>query len=282
MMYGVRTPLAATVLAGLLGACGGGAAAPAPPPPRLSGQIIQLRMDEPLERVQVAVRNRDGEPVVVRSIRLQVKGFRVPGAMPEEAPIPAGQVVNLPVPYGAVSCTAAGSAQVGRPKVTMEVQRSGAGPVHTVRIIASDPQRYLARIAERACAVEQLLSDVDLRFADRWRLKRTGEGTVAHGTLLAEWRDGPAREVLDLAGAILYGLRADGVRPPYAGIGPQRRQARIPVEVYAARCDKHTIGEIKKPYEFLVWLTRPGGDPVAITPVTGEPTKRRLRSVCAF
>jgi len=54
------------------------------------------------------------------------------------------------------------------------------------------------------------------------------------------------------------------------------------VRAFAARCDGHTIGEIKKPYEFLVWVGAPGGTPVAVTPQVDVPTKDALREVCAF
>jgi hypothetical protein len=54
------------------------------------------------------------------------------------------------------------------------------------------------------------------------------------------------------------------------------------VLAYAGRCTGHVIGEIKQPYAFLVWVGRPGEEPVAVTPAIGQPTKDALRLVCAF
>jgi hypothetical protein len=56
----------------------------------------------------------------------------------------------------------------------------------------------------------------------------------------------------------------------------------IPVLAYAGRCTGHVIGEIKQPYGFLVWVGRPGAEPVGVTPAIGQPTKDALRLVCAF
>ena len=39
---------------------------------------------------------------------------------------------------------------------------------------------------------------------------------------------------------------------------------------YSQRCTGHTIGEIKKPYEFLVWVSTPNGEDLAVTPTVGE------------
>ncbi len=63
---------------------------------------------------------------------------------------------------------------------------------------------------------------------------------------------------------------------------PTGRRREIPVEAYAARCDPHTIGEIKKPYEFLVWVGAPGEEAFAVTPEVGQATKDALRLACAF
>jgi len=85
----------------------------------------------------------------------------------------------------------------------------------------------------------------------------------------------------------MYGLAPDesaGAAPdPLASLTPAQPDARVPVMAYAARCDGHTKGEIKKPFEFLVWVGPPGDDePVAVTPEVGDATKLALRQICAF
>lgn len=277
-------PALAPVFVGVF-ACGGGSAEPASQGerPAVAAEIVQLRRDQVLERVEVAVTNRGRRDIVVTSLDLDVDGFAVPGPVPKDSPIPAGQLVNLPIPYGDVTCPASGPPEVGTPTVTLRLAGSNGSPSRTVRVTARDADELLQRVATRACAVKQVLRDVRLRFADSWRIERTADGTVAHGSLVARLRGGPARDITQVAGAIMYGLRPDdGAREPLASLGPSSPDARIPVLAWAARCDPHTIGEIKKPYEFLVWVTMPDGEELAVTPEVGEPTKAALRHVCAF
>jgi hypothetical protein len=54
------------------------------------------------------------------------------------------------------------------------------------------------------------------------------------------------------------------------------------VVAYTARCSGHAIGEIKQPYEFLVWVSTPGGGELAVTLTVAERTKLALRQICAF
>jgi hypothetical protein len=252
----------------------------------MAAQIVQLRRDQVLERVQVAVTNRGSEPVVVERLRLAVEGYRSPAAVRKDSPIPAGQVVNLPWTHGSVRCSSDGKPAVGAATVTLQVRRESATEATTVRLTPRDPDRLLERIAERACTVERIMREVDLRFGDTWRAEQTRDGVVLHGELLARLSTDEPRIVTQVAGAIMYGLRPDEsagpISDPLARLTPGRPSASIPVLAYAARCDPHTIGEIKKPFEFLVWVGEPGAEPVAVTPQVAQPTKDALRLACAF
>lgn len=254
--------------------------------PSVSAQVVQLRRDQVLQRVEVAVHNTGTQDLMVERLRLEVSGFDLPGALRKDEPVRAGEVVNLPVPFSRVTCPPDGPPRIGPPQVTLYV-RHGADPrPRTVRLTADDSDGLLLRIATRACAVEHVLRDVELRFADDWRLEHTPDRDVLHGVLLARLRRGGPRTIGQVDGAIMYGLRPDasaGAAPsPLASLTPARPVARIPVASYAARCTAHTIGEIKKPYEFLVWVSTTAGEELAVTPSVGEPTKTALRRVCAF
>lgn len=291
-----RRVVAALVAAGVLtgvAACAGGGGATEPsaasrgPGPPLRLEVVQLRRDQVLQRVEVAVTNTGRQPLVVDRLRLDVSGFRLPGWLDKGEPLPAGQVVDLPVPFSGVDCTAAGTAEVGRPVVTLQVRVGSDPTTRAVRQRAQDTSGLLARIAGRACAVARVRRDVDLRFADRWRLTRTAQGKSLHGELLAHLRPGSApRTITQVAGAIMYGLRPDTTSSAtptvLAALSRDRPDARIPVVAFAARCDGHTIGEIKKPYEFLVWVGDPSGQQLAVTPDVGSGTRTALRQVCAF
>jgi len=253
----------------------------------LQPQVIQLRRDQVLGRIEIALTNTGGEQVVVERMRVTVEGFRSPAAIPKDSRIPAGQTVNLPWPYGEVGCSPDYEPQVGRARVVLRVRPEAAPSAVTVRLRPTDPDRLLERIAERECTVRRVASEVDLRFADDWRPEQTDNGVELHGALLADLRVDQPREISQVAGAIMYGLRPDDSAGPdvpaaLATLTPERRQARVPVVAYAARCDPHTIGEIKKPFEFLVWVGAPGEEPVAVTPEVGQPTRDALRLACAF
>lgn len=269
-----------------LASCQGGSTGDASggtPDPAIDAEIVQLRSDEPLERVEVAVRNGGAQDIRVVRLRLTIPGFQTPPAIAKDSPVPASQVVNLPVPYGAVACPSDGPPQIGTPRVTLDVQVGTESATRQVRFAAGDGDGLLQRIATRACAVEQIQRQVDLRFMDRWRLERTPDGDQLHGTLRATLLAGGPRTLSQVSGAIMYGLRPDATASdPLALLTPARPDARIPVVTYAQRCDAHTKGEIKKPYEFLVWVSTSGGDSLAVTPTVDDATKVALRQVCAF
>ncbi|MGH8893067.1 MAG: hypothetical protein ACRDWY_07140 [Actinomycetes bacterium] len=274
-------PLLGVVL--LLAACGGD-----PDPgtdqdaPSLSAEVVQLRRDEVLERVEIALRNTGGSEVVVERLTLRVPGFRSAGPVPKDSPIPPDGLVYLPTPYGAVRCAADGTAAVGRPVVTLRVRTGGTGAARRTVLRPRDPDGLLVRIAARECTVRRLAEEVDLRFGGDWRPERTSDGPVVHGTLEARLLGDQPRDLTQVGGTVIYSLRAEGEAPagPLASLTPESRQASVPVVVSVARCDGHARGEAKKPYAFLVWLAPPGGTEVAVSPAVDDASRAAFRQVC--
>jgi len=285
----LRALAAVLAFGAALTGCAGGAGAESPqtpPAPPLAAEIVQLRRDQVLQRVEVALENRGPAVVMVESLLVHIPGFAAGGPVPKDSRIPPTHVVNLPWPYGTVRCGETSSPTVGPATVTLRVHTATDPTSRPVRLVAADPDGLLQSIADRTCTVERLRREIDLRWGDRWRLEQTPDGEVVRGTLEARLLSPEPKAITDMAGAIMYGMRPDtsaGPAPdPLAELTPQRPRASIPVEAYASRCDGHTIGEIKKPYEFLVWVSSPGAEPVALTPDVGQPTKDALRKVCAF
>lgn len=254
--------------------------------PALAADIVQLRRDQVLERVEVRLENAGDTEVVVESLHVRMPGFAGGGPVAKDSPVRPGLAVNMPWSYGAVRCGEHDAPRVGRPVVTLRVTTASDPDPQRVRLLAGSGRGLVQRIADRACTVERLGREVDLRFADTWRAEETPDGVVVHGTLRARLLGDQPRTVTQVAGAIMYGLRVDPsagpVPDPLAVLSPGRPEAQIPVEAYAARCDPHTIGEIKKPYEFLVWVGAPGEEAFAVTPAVGQATKDALRQACAF
>jgi hypothetical protein len=247
---------------------------------------VQLRRDQVLNRIEITLSNHGREPVVVDQLEVRIRGFRAGPPVAKDSPVPGGLEVNLPWEYGDVSCPQDSAPRPGRAIVALRLHVVGQEPVD-VRLPASDPDGLVRRIAERTCTVRRISHEVDLRLADDWQLDRVDGEKVLHGTLQARLLVDEPRDITQLAGAIMYGFRPDDTRgpvpDPLAELEHAGDTAEIPVLTYADRCDGHVKGEIKKPYEFLVWVGPPGDDqPVAVTPAVGEATKLALRMVCAF
>src|SRR5215218_4245752 len=94
--------LAFVSVAAATGCADSDAGADATDGPTLSAEIVQLRRDQVLERVEVSLHNTSGEPVTVDRLRIDMPGFRAMPGVPKDSPIAAGLTVNLPWTYGDV------------------------------------------------------------------------------------------------------------------------------------------------------------------------------------
>jgi hypothetical protein len=252
--------------------------------PSVTTEVVQLRRDYVLHRVEVSVHNRSAGPITVERLRLTVEGFQLPGWLRFDAPLPAGQTVNLPVPFRGTACPASGEPSIGTPRVVVQI--SDGNGEHRIDSRAAVPYDMLKHLASRDCTVKRVTHDVSLSFGDQWTLRHTASGDELTGVLRVRLLHGGDRRIMQLIGANMYALRPQ--RPPadpetpLAVVTPERPAATIPVIARAGRCDGHTKGEIKQPYEFLVWVAHSTDSGVAITPRIGAATKSALRQVCAF
>lgn len=277
----VSASLLAVVLlaAGCSGGDGDGRPA-ARPAPALGAELVQLRRDEALGRVEIGVTNRSKGPVVVQTVELRIAGYSGGGVQPKDEPLPAGQQVNLPTPYGEVQCPASGEVQVGQPVAVVQVRRQSDPTSYTVTLPMSDPRDLATGIARSTCLTQRLTREVRLTFGP-WRRSGSGAATVLHGTLQARLTVKDPFDVTQLAGPVPFDfLPADPGAQPLAHLTPARPRASVPVLVRQSRCDAHAIGEVKKPYEFLVWLGPPGGEQTAVIPQITDTDKAALEAVC--
>lgn len=252
-------------------------------PAGVSASLVQLRRDEALRRVEVNVLNEGSEPVHVSRLSLSLPGFAAVPAVDKDSPVAPGISVNLPIAYGKARC-AASSKPPGRAVATVRMV-VGQEPARRVRLTLRDPEKVQARVFSRECLAQRLAAEVSLAFGDTWRRgpADAAGGPVLHGTLEARLKDaGAVREITQLAGNVLYGLRGTRRDRPLARLDASHPTASIPVVVSLSRCDGHARGEIKQPYAFVAWLREPGGEELPMSPQVGAPTKTELRYVCAF
>lgn len=267
----------------LVTGCGGSDPAPQPPPrsaPELSVEIVQLRRDEVLQRVEIAVTNHAKAPVEIQTIDLRVPGYTGGGPQAKNEPLPPGQVVNLPTPYGEVTCPDSGEVEVGEPTVVVQVRRQSDPRSYTVELTPTDPRDLVHGIATSTCLTQRLTREVALSFGP-WRRTGSGDGTVLHGTLHARLKSETPLDLTQLAGSVIFDLLpGDRSASPLAHLTPAEPRADVPVLVRQARCDGHARGEIKKPYAFLVWVGPSGGEQRAVNPPIADRDAAAFEAVC--
>jgi hypothetical protein len=267
----------------LVTGCGGSDPAPPQRPkaaPQLSAELVQLRRDEVLQRVEVAVTNHAKVPVEIQTVDLRVPGYSGGGPQAKNEPLPPGEVVNLPTPYGEVTCPDSGDVEVGDPMVVVQVRRAADPTSYTVELTPTDPRDLVHGIATSTCLTKRLTSEVSFSFGP-WRRSGSGDDTVLHGTLHARLKAGTPFDVTQLRGTVIFDLLPeDPSTSPLAHLTPASRRADIPVLLRQARCDGHARGEIKKPYAFLVWLGPPGGEQRAVNPPIADRDAAAFEAVC--
>jgi hypothetical protein len=242
--------------------------------------VLQTREDEVAARLEVAVDNRTRQVVTVETLELRVPGLGGGGVLPKGEPLPAGQRVDLPTPYGEVSCAADGRPRIGKPRVVLQVHTESDPASRRMVLVPRDPDGLLARIATDVCLTRKLTSEVSLAFGRTWRASGSGSDAVLRGTLEARLLIDAPRDVTQVAGTVIYRLVPRRPGQPLAHLTAARPRASIPIEVSQSRCDGHARGETKQPYAFLVWLAPPGGAEKAITPQVTDDDRAALRSVC--
>ncbi|MGZ4592692.1 MAG: hypothetical protein ACXV3C_02420 [Actinomycetes bacterium] len=270
------------VVAGVLhlrdGSTAGGAALDAP---RVSVQVVQLRRDEVIGRVELAVSNDGTGAVVIDRLRLRSGGFTGGGWVPKSSPVPAGQVVDLPTPYGDARCPSQGQPRLGRVSVDLRLHAADDPRPRSVTLTPTRSRVLLTRILRSLCVTERLTSEVALSFGPRWSAEGTGDAASLHTTLEAVLTPGsPPRDVTQVSGSVIYAMAAETSATPFARLDAAHPRASIPVVVRAARCTAHAKGETKQPYKFLVWLGPPGTPGQAVELPVSAADQERLRAVC--
>jgi hypothetical protein len=262
---------------------GDAAARPAAESSGLSVQVVQLRRDEVLGRVELAVLNGGEADVVVDRLRLTADGFTGGGWVPRKSPVPAGQVVNLPTPYGDPRCPSQGTARLGGVSVDLRVHSAADPASRTVTVTPTRSRALLTRVLRSLCLAQRLSREVTLSLGDVWRPEGSGADIRLHTTLDALLTSGtPPRDLTQVAGSVIYDLAAETPATPYARLDAAHPTASVPVVIRAARCTAHAKGETKQPYRFLVWLGAPGTEGQAVELPVRVSDQVHLRAVCAL
>ena len=248
--------------------------------PTLTGELTRYRRDEALRRLQVKLGQAAGEePVVVRSLRLTLPGYRDGPVSELGSGSRPGSVVDLPVQLGTPLCPEAGEptsqdAVHAGEAVAVAVVESPDGPLE-VDVALTDPDGVGPQTWSRECSSLAALAAAPLALGPTWTRGGAAGALTASGDLVVgPVADGRDVQVVEVVGTTLFNASAQLPVAVAAG-----RRAVLPLVVAPARCDPHAVGESKRGYAFGVRVAVDGGEPVLVTVEPAEAARVQMEDV---
>ncbi len=256
----LRAPAAVLLLA--LGACS--SPEPAAPAVALSAQVRQYRNDVALRRLSVTVTNDGSTPVHLSGVRLAAPGFALLPLADPEVDLPPGDRVDLPVPYGDVTC--------GGPPATEPDRAELRVGDRTVRVELPTDGGLLERLRTRDCVQQAVAEAVELRLETFTRT-----GTQLRGTLVLTRQGGtePVR-LTEAGGTIVYTVRPAGLP---AVLQPGAARLDVPVTITATRCDGHALSQNSRSAVFTFYVGVGDAEPVQVPTLADVPLQGQLAAL---
>jgi hypothetical protein len=266
------TPL--LVLAVILTGCAN-SGTPAPPstdpPAGVSVSIAQWRSDEPVHKLEVAVRNTTATPVYFADVQLVSPSFKTLPPYRSDTAITHTERTDLPIPYGAANCSPTGLPEI-RPATVVAHIRTGAGQPRKVVFTVPHPDPLLARLLRDECSEFLIRQAADIQFGPDW----TQSGKEMRGALVLTRRGTGTVTVNRVDGTTHYIVTPDRKKPPLAVLEAGQRRLEVPVVLTPARCDPHAFAEAKKAFQFPLRATLDGGPERVVIVVPPKPLQDRL------
>lgn len=237
-----------------------------PEPPALSAEVRQYRNDVALRRLSVTVTNDGDRPVSIRGVRLAAPGFsRLPMAG-AEVELPPADRVDLPVPYGEVSCAGPPSTAPDRAELRVDGQE--------VVVDLPPGGGLLARLRAKDCAQQAVARAVRLQLG---RFVRRG-GTLTGPLVLT--RQGGAEPVTltEAGGTIVYTVRSAGLP---AVLAPDAARLEVPVALTATRCDGHALSQNSRGAVLTFYVAVGAAEPVQVPVLADTPLQDQLAALAS-
>ncbi len=211
-----------------------------PPVDGVEGQVVRLRTDEALGgQVQARLTDSSDSTLTVTAVALRSPAFADQPLVEQTAAYRPGQTIDLPVPFGAVDCTAA----VQPVAAEVVLSRSG-GAAETVLVpLAGDA---METVYAEECAVQRVMGFVTVTVQGL-----TAAGDAAVGDVVLTRVAGSPDvdiDVLSLERSVL--LTPETNDPLPAALAAGEDELVLPVSVTLASCDPHVLAETKKPFVF--------------------------------
>ncbi|PRX62743.1 hypothetical protein B0I32_112240 [Nonomuraea fuscirosea] len=269
----IKPLLALTVLAAGCGSAQGTTPPPSPPPAGppagVSVSLAQWRSDEPAHALQVAVRNTSETPVYFADVQLVTESFRTLPPRRADAVIGKTERTDLPIPYGAATCSPGALPEV-RPATVVAHVATGSEPPHKVVFDVPHPDPLLARLLRDECSEFLIKQAASIEFGPDWKQS----GKVMRGSLVVT-RRGPGEVSLNDMGGTTHYIATPRSRP-MGLLKAGARRLEAPVELTPGRCDPHAFAEAKKAFQFPVRAAVDGGQERVVIVTPPRPLQDRL------
>jgi len=262
--------LTAGLVVGVWAAVGGRAAdKPDGPTVRLHATAEQWRNNEVNRELAVALHNDTGVPVWVSRVDPVLPSFQGATGVDTNTLLPAGGLrVDIPVKFGTGSCIPTAAAS----HVVVVARPEGATKWQRVTVPFPNPNPLLDKLLAIDCATQRVQQSVTLRFGPWHDLGKAG----VEGTLVVD-RTAAATgtvQVNEVDGNVMYDFTFAKKATPLATVTAAAPHAEVPFVAQPQRCDLHAFAEIKKPFEFPVWVALDGAEALTTTvPVDADDRK---------
>jgi hypothetical protein len=136
------------------------------------------------------------------------------------------------------------------------------------------PNPLLDRLLAIDCATQRVQQSVTLKFGAWTDLGKAG----VRGSLVVD-RTAAATgdvEVPEMDGNVMYDFAFSRKTSPLAKVTAAAPHAEVPFVAQPQRCDLHAFAETKKPFEFPVWVTLAGGQPLSTTVPVDDDDRKAL------
>lgn len=277
-LFGLITCAATLVLTGCTAPADEQSQPPAPrtshvvtlPPvePGIHLTLVQQRLDEGTNRLDLRVENFTKRPLDVRKVGLDWPGY---GTIRKatRTTVGAGATLDLPLELPRERC----HVDVSAVPIGIAVART-----RTIRDEVDDMGvRFAERLWRTGCAAQRIRRIAAFSYGAPWRREPITHGMVLATSLRIERRTGSEPiTLLETQGSVLFDLQANGDRT----LSSEEQAGNLPLWIGPGRCDQHARSQASQPFTFRVFLQL-GDDPQAL-PLILMPNRAQQRALLRF
>ena len=230
---------------------GSGSGEPAAP---LTATLQRSTLFETHRSLRLTVTNGGNQEVEIAAVQLDSPLFEPVAAQVRDVPVPPGDRVAIPLPFGTAQCD-----DVADDPPELIARLAG----DDVRVAIEEiPSGVLSELNTEECAATAVLASVDLHLGDTWQ--RTEERTIEGKVELAQRSSGVTATLDELRGNVIFAVSTGGGAGSALEVADATPTAAGPVAITAARCDPHALIEYKRTFIFTAYVVVDDGEPTRV------------------